>query len=228
MINASKIVRAKSVVDWVLVSVNLRSLLSFFGDNREQSHSLGIGYCVSFNASGFSFNNTDNGGFILCLTSSLALALPAEIRFINFNFPTYRINIFRKHHADLLAHSPGRFVSNSRLSLNLLGRNTTSGLSHQVDSIEPGRKRCSGFVKDCVSRWGNLVSAMFASINFPVFDAVVLGFPSAALALVFFRPAPMPKPIKTNIISWEVVQKLFECVFIHDYSITGVLRVVKV
>ncbi len=82
-------------------------------------------------------------------------------------------------------------------------------------------------MKDCVSRWRNLMSAVFASVNFPVFDAVVFGFPSTSLAFNPLRPALVSKPIKANIISWEVVQELFECVFIHDYSITDVLRAVK-
>ena len=223
-----KSVLVKSVIDRILVSVNACSLLNFLGNDRKQSSSLGVGDHVRFNRSVFSANNPDNNGLVFCSPSSFALAPPTKVGLVNLNSPTHRVNVFRKHHADLLAHPPSSLIGNASFPLNLFRRNPTTSLRHQVDRVEPGGQRGSGFVKDCVSRWGNLVSAVLATINLAVFNAVVFSSPTTALAFNPLRPALVSKPVKANIIGWEVVQKLFECVFIHDYSITDVLRVVKV
>ena len=130
-------VHVESIVNRILIGINACSLLNFLGNNREQGCSFGVGDNVSLNRSVFSPYNSDNRSLVFCSPSSFSFTLPAKVGLVNLNFPAHRVNVFRKHHADLFAHSPSGFISNASFPFNLFGRNTTTSLSHQIDSVKP-------------------------------------------------------------------------------------------
>ena len=139
---------AKSVVDWIFVRIKFRAFIDFILNNREKRLALGIRNSVRFDLPVFPSGNSYNGSFIRRAASAFSASRPTEVRLVNFDFPIHRVNIFGKHLADFLAHSPSRFVGNASLALDLLGGNSTASLSHEIDCIEPSRQRGAGLVED--------------------------------------------------------------------------------
>ena len=78
------------------------------------------------------------------------------------------------------------------------------------------------------------MSAVFATVNFSVFDAIVFRVSPASFTFKSFGPTSVTKPFEAYIFVREIFLKVFDRVLFHlghpcsyDPSVTYVLRVVK-
>ena len=87
--------RRKALINWVFIGENLCRLLNVVYNHRDNGFAGGIFNCAGFQFS-ISLNHTDYGCFAFCPAPTLAGFSPAEIGFVNLDFPTERVPISRK------------------------------------------------------------------------------------------------------------------------------------
>src|SRR5207245_2108796 len=100
-------------------------------------------------------------------------------------------------------------VSHSRFPLNLFRRDSTARRSHQVDGIEPSRKRSGRLVEDRASGWVNVMAAMIAGVRRAAHYAMVLGHRFALDAVDAVRVEGIAKPLKAYGIGRELFVEVF-------------------
>src|ERR1019366_7587284 len=136
-------------------------------------------------------NHADNGCLAVPITdhraTRVAFALTTEESLIHLDSTIESANrpgAFRvQHGANLFEHSPRGFVRYARLALDLLRRNAAASRSHQVDGVEPSRKRRGGFMENRSRRWVDVMTAMVARVGRAAVHAVMLRDLFAVLAV---------------------------------------------
>ena len=137
----------KSIVSPILISVNDRSNFNRILDYGKHCTGLGIRDDNGFYPAP-TLDYAHDRSFTSSTTSALAGSSTAKVRFVNLNFAGHGVGTFVKFFPDKCAHSPSGFVCDASFPLDLLGGNSASSLSHEIDGIEPKGKAGSGFVKD--------------------------------------------------------------------------------
>ncbi len=163
-------------------------------------------------------NHTDNRSF-LGSASARSLGPAPVVRLIHFDFATESANrpalFIGQHRANLFEHAPRRLVGHSRFPLNLLGRDSASGLRHQIDRIEPSGERSGRLVKDRLSGRVNMMAAMIARVRRTALDAVMLSNRVARLAKDAVWVQVVAQPFQTRRIIWELFLEVFQRVRQH-------------
>jgi hypothetical protein len=111
------------------------------------------------------------------------------------------VAIFVEHGSNLLEHPPCGFVSDSDFPLDLLGGNSTTGGSHQVDSIEPKPERGRGLVVNGVRRGVDMVPAEIATVGRSACNPMMFGHPVTVLAKDAIGIEMIPEPFQAGCVS---------------------------
>jgi|SRR3989339_1111576 len=186
-------------------------------NHREQSPSPHIGNDFS-DCLAVPLGHTHNHCFTTCTTPTLASMLTPNVSLINLDTATKGINVFGHEFANLLEHSPCRFVGDTQFPLKLFSRDTSFGRGHQEDSVKPGTERGFGLVEDSASRRGYLRAAEFAGIDLAVSDAVMESNLAAFDTEYAIRPSRGFKEIEASGLIGELLVKIFYGVGFHLVS----------
>ncbi len=114
-----------------------------------------------------------------------------------------------QHGTNLLKHAPRCLVGNSGLALNLFCRNAAARLRHEVDRMEPNRKRGGRFVKDRVGSRVNVMAAVIARIRRATDYAVMLRNRVARLAKDAVWVEIVFQPLKAGCVIGELLLEVF-------------------
>ena len=221
-----------SVVGGELISIEDGLARYLLVNKGNDGVALNIGGNLGNNLSA-SLDSADDFRFPLCATPTLALALTTYISFVNLYLTIEVSNILTKQGSNLVEHAPSCFISNTHLSLDLLGRDTTSSRSHAVDSLKPCSQRRGGFVEYSARSGINLMPAVIALIARATSNLVVLRYLVALGAVDTPRPAMLLNPLKAGLIGREFLVEICKRIFLHfsplnyAYIIAGNLHVVK-
>lgn len=175
---------------------------------------------VGFNVGGdncsnlsLSLNHTNDRSFVSSAPAR-SLGSASVVSLIHFDFAIKATNraalIVVQHRANLLEHAPCSFVGDARLALNLLGRDSATGLCHQVDRIEPSRKWRGRLVEDRVSGRVNVMAAMIARVGRAAPNAVMLRDRVARFAKDAIRVQVVLEPFKAGRVIWKLLLEVFQ------------------
>jgi hypothetical protein len=207
--------RGQCSINSKLVSMYHRFFGNICANNWENGFSFDIGNCASFEFP-VSLNDTKYSSLILRATPALAaFVLSTKITLVNLYIASKRAVVLVKALSYFVAHTPSGFVSNSRFSLNLFGRDTATGLSHQVDHIKPSGQWSAGFVKDRVGSWADLETAEVTSEGLAPLYSMKQSVLFALWAINSFWVFFVSNVIKANVIIREHLKKVIESEFLH-------------
>jgi hypothetical protein len=188
----------RSVVDIIFVRVNCSVFIDVSAMKGKDSLRLGIRNDFSFHTA-FTLDGTHNRSFASQAASALALADTTDIGFVSFHvvpIATESIATLIKAATNQFEHTPCSFVGDTKFALKLLGRDSHTGLRHEVDRIKPKSKRGRGLVENRASGRVYVMSAILATVGFTAGDKVMLGVHcSAATACDTIRPAIIEQPV---------------------------------
>ena len=188
--------------------------------HSEQSGPLNVVSNKGLNSS-FAFDNADHGSLGLVAShrsASSALAPSAHVRFVNlnrFSSTADRLSTIFQHGANLLKHTPRGFIRDARFPLNLLCRNSAARLCHEVDRVEPSRKRRRRFVEDRSSSWVNVMTTAVARIRGTTHHAMMFSCRFALLAINTVRIKAIAEPLQTGRIIGKLCLEVPERVGLH-------------
>lgn len=135
-----------------------------------------------------------------CTTATLSSPSTTNVCFINFNLPTERGNILSHEFANLFEHSPRCFVSDSKLTFKLLGRDTSSCSRHQKHGMKPRAERCIRLVEDSSRSRRYRVTTELTGVNLHAISLVMLGYSLATGAKHAVWISALEDSLKTSII----------------------------
>jgi hypothetical protein len=158
---------------------------------------------------------TDYDRLTRSTTPTFTSLFSTDVSLVNFHFPSQMIVGIHKKSADLLKHTPRCLISNTRLTLNLFGGDTTSGRRHTVDSLKPHSQWSSGLVEYCTSKRVNLITAIIAHIASPIGYFMVFSYLLALRTMNTIRVAMVFNPLKASIVIRELGVKIFKSVGFH-------------
>jgi len=157
--------------------------------------------------------HSKNNYLAFCATPTRAMVPSTNHSFVNFDMTGQIIIPVNSRHifSDLMGHAPSSFISNPKLPLQFLGRDTMTGSSEKIHGIKPLLKRGMGVLK-----WGsrhrvNMVPAPLAHINRLFFKLVKFSVPFAPEAIQLFAKAGFHEVRETGIIIRELLEKLLNC-----------------
>src|SRR5208337_210210 len=101
-------------------------------------------------------------------------------------------------------HAPRGLVGHASLALNLLRRDAAASSGHEIDRVEPSRKRRGRLVEDRVSGRMNMIAAMLAAVRRATGNAVVLRDLLAVLAKYAVRIETVLEPFETGRVIGEL------------------------
>jgi len=206
--------RGEGFVYVEFIREHLRTLFNVLSDNREDGTALDVLNCSDFQLP-TTFNHSENSRLAFRAAAACTFANTAKVRLVGFNFACEWIKILRQNITYFLAHSPSGFVRDTRFPLNLLGRDTAASLRHEINHIEPDGQRGRGLVKNGVRSWRNLITAMVASVDLTPVRTMEKAVDAAIRAINSLREFLIADVIKTNIIIWKRLLKVFERVLHH-------------
>lgn len=154
-------------------------------------------------------------GFTCRTTSPSSGPFAAHVSFIHFNLSGERVNVFSHEFTNLFEYTPSRFISDTQLPLELLGRDTCLSGSHQKDRMKPRAQWGVRLVKDSASRRRYLGGAELAGINFALSYAVVTSNLPALRAIDSFRPTGFLEEVKAGIIGRKLDLQIFNSIGFH-------------
>jgi len=192
-----------------------------FFNHPEQSRTFDVIRNQSLDAA-LALNNSNHGSLNLvpCHRSACAaLALAAHVGFIHLHTLAASAEpwgfLIVQHGANLLKHAPCGLVRYACLSLNLFSGDATTSGGHEVDGIEPSRKRSGRLVEDRSGSRVNVMAATVARVGRATSNAMVLGGRFALDAIDTFRVQAIAKPFKAGRIIWELFLEVFQGVRQH-------------
>ena len=175
-------------------------------DQRQQGGALGVLGRSCYDAP-FALDNSDDGCFLLVSaqrTSACALAAATKIGLVHFDGAAKRFRVILiEQRADFVEHSPRGLVGYASLPLNLFRGDPATRGRHQVDGVEPGCKRSTGFVEDRVGCRVNMVSAMITRVRSAAGNAVMLCRTLARFAENSFWVQIVEQPLKAGVVIWK-------------------------
>jgi len=144
-----------------------------------------------------------------------ATGLSANVRFVSFDrSDQHRVVIDHQLVTNLGEHAPSRLVSDSKLALQLLGRDAHTGLSHQEDGVEPKLERRGRLVHDRVGGWVNVVTAHVARVRGAARNAMELAYLATLGAVgvlgVHRGVVTLPEVGQAGRIVWEVPHEIHD------------------
>lgn len=207
--------RWQGIVNVELVGVDLRTLFDVIGYNRHDGMAAHVG-----NFAGFEFaaalHHPEYSSFVFRTASACAAAhLAAKVRLVYFHLAHKWIEIFGENIAHFFAHSPSGFIGDTRLTLNLFGRNPAACLRHEVNHVEPNGQRGRGLVEHRIGSRGNVESAMVARVRFSSAIAVKQTILTALRAINTLRELLIADVIQAHVIIWKHLLEVFEREFHH-------------
>jgi len=122
---------------------------------------------------------------------------------------------FVQHRANLLKHAPCSFIGYARLTLNLFGRNSATGRSHQVDRIKPSAQWRGRLVKDRASGRMNMVATMVARVRWAALNTMMFCGRFALDTVNAIRVEVITQPLKAGRVIRVLALKVFQCVRQH-------------
>ena len=164
--------------------------------------------------------DTSDNRFAIGSATALPMLLAADVGFIRFDNPFKHRNFARHKLADLMVHSPCRFVGNPDLAHKLHRRNTVAAGRHNEQGVEPSPQRRGGFVEDRPGSGRNLMAAPSAFKLFARVHAVkAVRFAAHASAAVWEPPAK--QVLQAGTVIRKLFVKIFDRVFhFHGYDLT--------
>lgn len=216
--------RIKRVIGLVLVGEHDGGRHDVVSDHRSQRACVGIGDDLGDDAT-FALYDTLNDGLPTCTTSTFptalalmpVLVLAPDVGFIDLNLTREGVTVFLHEFSDLVEHAPCGLVGNAKLAFKLLGGYSGSGLSHQIDGVEPRLQGRRGLVEDGSSRGGYLEAAEIAFVDFTSTDAMILGFPRASRAIHPLSVSLVPEPVEANVLIGELGVEILDGVPLHSW-----------
>ncbi len=209
----------KNVVGLEFVGFNQASPLNVFFNNRDEGFSFNIRNNVRHDIP-TTLNHSKNDSLTFCTTPTLAGMLPTNKGFIGFDLarkfviPINLCHIF----ADFMRHSPSGFISQGKLSLKFLGRNTMPGSGKEVHSVKPLLKGSVGVLKRSANHWVNMIAAPLTAISRDACKFVKLAFLLTARALSGISKTNLHKVFQAGIIVWKGFEELLNRhYFIHGF-----------
>lgn len=150
---------------------------------------------------------------------SLRFCLPPKIRFIDFNVLAFTAEraaeIGRAHKfAKFVRHTPSRFVSNAKLTLQFFRRHAVASAGHQIHGEEPEREASAGLLEDRPGAREDVVTAFLTGKATALAHGMVLGLLYAAGWARDFGAAvaDFHKAVQAGRIVGKLGLKSLECV----------------
>ena|ERR1039458_1449337 len=230
-VNFADHVNALAVIDsFVSVSASIKPIVGaerisehnrlreyVFLDESAQRVGFNIGSDERPNLS-FALDHADNRS-LFSSPSACPLGTASVIGLIHFDFAIESANrpalFVGQHGANLLEHAPRGFVGDASLALNLLCGDSATGLRHEVDRIEPSRKRSGRLVKDRASGRMNVMATMVAGVRWTAHNAMMLGHGFTLLAIDALWVEAIAKPLKAARVIWELFLEIFQGIREH-------------
>lgn len=192
----------KPVVTEHFVSVDDRTLSrgDMLLDDWEQCLGLNVRHDLGDSPSPALYNSS-NDGLASGPTSTNARALPTDVGFVSLDSAKERL-VGRLCHQlpNLGEHSPGGLVRHSKLTLQLLGRDASPGVSHQKHGIEPRTQRRAGLLQDSTSHRRKLISTSITLVNLASLHSVKQRLSLARRTLNAVWVSLMTEPVKAGVI----------------------------
>ncbi len=148
----------QSLVDSEFIREDLRTLQNAISDNWKDGFAAYIPDLASREFSAALYHS-EYSRLIQSPASSDTFALSTKIGLVYFDITRKNIIGFGKHGSDLFAHAPRGLIGDTRLTLNLFGRDTAARLRHEIDDIEPSGQGGGGLMKDCASGGRKMIAA---------------------------------------------------------------------
>src|SRR5208282_5614234 len=230
-VNFANDVDAFAVIDsLVCVSASVKAVVgaeSVGEDNRLREY---VFFDESAQRVGFNIGSDERPDLSLALhhannrsfgssTATRAFSLAPIVGFVHFDLAPESADrpalFVGQHGANLFEHAPRRLVGDSGFALNLLCGDTATGLGHEVDRIEPNRKRGGRFMEDRVCGRMNVMAAMIARIGWTADNAVMLCNRVARLTKDAVWVQVVAEPFKAGRIVWELFLEVFQRVRQH-------------
>jgi len=155
------------------------------------------------------FQCPEDHGLVVEVTASDVPPFAAYPSFIGFNCPPVCARlfgfIFTQAHslADAMAKIPSRLVAYAQRALDLVSGHAFLGLAHQVNCKEPLPERQVSIVKDCLSRYAEMILASLERTAVLEASADLPGFSTAPKALNALWPADMLKRLAASVVRPE-------------------------
>lgn len=183
-----------------------------FPQYRQESTGLDVGYYLGGHLAPVPLHHAHDRRFLLCAAAP-ATGLPAEITLVNLNDAAHVVVLLIHELPYLGEHAPSRLVGHSKLTLELLCRDTAAGGGHQEHGMEPVPERRARLVEYRASEREHLVVAELAVIGRAVLNPIELSYLLALRAVHAVRVAAFEYALKAGIIIRVLLLKVFECVF---------------
>ncbi len=204
----------KGLVDVELVGVNLRTLFDVISNNWHDGIAVHVAYLTGFEFP-IALNHSEDRRLTIRAAATRAMPSTTKVRLVYFDFASERVKVLGQNVADFLTHTPRGLIGNASLALDLLGRNSAASLHHEVDHIEPERKRSGGLVKNRIGSRGELITAMVAGVGFTPVHAMEQAICSALRAVDSLREFLVADVVKAGGIIREGLLEVFERVLGH-------------
>src|SRR6185437_2056495 len=165
----------------------------------------------------FALDNGNDGSFNQIAahrSPALSLAASAHVGFVYLNRRPLQLQVIvGKNRANLLEDAPRAFVGDASFPLNLLGRNSAAGRTHEIHRVEPSPQRGTGLLKDGSFERIELVSAVVARESSAIADAMVLAFLFAFRAVSnAVRKAFLCDVAQASIVIRKLIVEVFDAV----------------
>ena len=153
-------------------------------------------------------------GKVISLRFPIHDCSPFYVCLVYFNVSVHRLSFLIHEATYLLEHSPSCLVGNSKLTLKLFSRDTTSGARHQKYGMKPVAERSSRLVKYRASRRGYRVTTELTDVIFSSRPMVELRYLLALRAVNAVRVSALEYAFKASIIGRILLIEVFNRILI--------------